>query len=370
MLLSWVKTFGDVIYINIFGRPVIVLNKVEHAIELMDKQGAAYSDRPRMVYLNEIFSASMILTVNYGYEVEPGEDPLVKLFEGSDATIARPGSPGATLVDFFSLLRFVPPFLPGGKFTKLSGQARGALKMMLNKPFDAVIEQRAAGVASHSLLALMLDKYEQNGQVDQSQLKAIKEVSGTMYRAGAGTTSALLRSFVHAMVLNPVVARMGQAEIDCIIGNERLPAFEDKGLLPYIDYILKELLRWKPPIPLGIAHRAIHDGEIAGKHIPKGSLIIPNIGYMMSDERNYEDPGRFFPERFMSDVSGTENTVLDPSSAVFGFGRRICPGRHFAEASLWLAIANMLAVFDILPVLDNDGHEVLPENKFTEGLTW
>ena len=46
---------------------------------------------------------------------------------------------------------------------------------------------------------------------------------------------------------------------------------------------------------------------------------------------------------------------------------RACPGRHFADASLWLTMASVLATFDILPALDEQGRELLPEVAFTSG---
>ncbi|KAH8104148.1 cytochrome P450-like protein [Phellopilus nigrolimitatus] len=110
------------------------------------------------------------------------------------------------------------------------------------------------------------------------------------------------------------------------------------------------------------------DGELEGKFIPKGSLIMPNIWQMMHDERNYTDPEAFLPERFMVTHEAASKPVLDPASAVFGFGRRICPGRHFAEASAWLAIASILAVFNLEPVSDENGKKIQPDGIFTSGL--
>ena len=47
---------------------------------------------------------------------------------------------------------------------------------------------------------------------------------------------------------------------------------------------------------------------------------------------------------------------------------RICPGRHFADASAWLLVSNVLAVFNVLPQVNPEtGEEVLPEVKYTSG---
>ena len=53
------------------------------------------------------------------------------------------------------------------------------------------------------------------------------------------------------MLLNPDVQVRAQAEIDLIVGTERLPVFEDRPSLPYIEAVLRETLRWHPVTPLG-----------------------------------------------------------------------------------------------------------------------
>lgn len=64
-------------------------------------------------------------------------------------------------------------------------------------------------------------------------------------------TSDALLVFVLAMVLYPDVFKRAQAEIDDVVGHERMPNFEDQSSLPYVDAIIKEVLRWRPVIPLG-----------------------------------------------------------------------------------------------------------------------
>ena len=53
------------------------------------------------------------------------------------------------------------------------------------------------------------------------------------------------------MVKNPRIWKRAQAEIDAIVGTDRLPEFDDRSSLPYVDAILHETLRWQPPAPLG-----------------------------------------------------------------------------------------------------------------------
>jgi cytochrome P450 len=55
------------------------------------------------------------------------------------------------------------------------------------------------------------------------------------------------------MVLFPEVQEKAQAEIDAVVGKDRLPTFGDRDALPYIEAIICETMRWNPPVPLGKA---------------------------------------------------------------------------------------------------------------------
>jgi cytochrome P450 len=71
--------------------------------------------------------------------------------------------------------------------------------------------------------------------------------------------------------------RKAQEEIDRVLGPGRLPTVADRGNLPYVDAVVKEVLRWHPVAPMGIPHMSVDDDTWEGFYIPKGSLIMPNI---------------------------------------------------------------------------------------------
>lgn len=77
----------------------------------------------------------------------------------------------------------------------------------------------------------------------------------------------------------------------------------------------------------------------------------------------YRNPDVFDPTRFLGDSPET-----DPRRYVFGFGRRVCPGKLFVEATLFLHITRTLAVFDIRPPLNSQGEEFPEPIDFEEGL--
>ncbi|KAL0952770.1 hypothetical protein HGRIS_006998 [Hohenbuehelia grisea] len=168
------------------------------------------------------------------------------------------------------------------------------------------------------------------------------------------------------MIHNPSVARKAQEQLDAVLGQQRLPNHDDRDSLPYIDAIFREDMRWRPPVPLGIPHVSAEDDIYQGFFIRQGSIVIANVRAMAHDAEKYPDPEKFKPERFL-DESG--HLTEDEMAYTFGFGRRICPGRYVADATVWLAIAAILTTFDIGPGVDEAGNAVaVADDDYTDGV--
>lgn len=87
-------------------------------------------------------------------------------------------------------------------------------------------------------------------------------------------------SFIRAAMNDPVIQRKAQEEIDRVVGNDRLPIFEDRNAMPYVTGIVWESLRWNPVAPLALAHRTTADDVYGGYYIPKGTTVIPNVWWV------------------------------------------------------------------------------------------
>ena len=215
------------------------------------------------------------------------------------------------------------------------------------------------------------------------------------------------------MVLNPEVQKRAQAEIDAVVGTVRLPDFDDRSSLPYVEAIYRETLRWHPVAPLGkfveihllflisddlgVSHATSVADVYGGYFIPHGMIPIYGRSTLLTLHRRYDHheclvkypqfltvihlifsramtrnetkyprPEEFRPERFF-DAAGELNN--DNVQYIFGGGRRICPGRHLADASIWSAIAIILATLDIVKCKDEQGNDIPINAKWTSGVT-
>ena len=90
-------------------------------------------------------------------------------------------------------------------------------------------------------------------------------------------TLASIQAFFLAMALFPEAQKKAQAELDAVVGSHRLPDFSDEPALPYVCALVKECLRWHAVLPLAVPHRLIEDDNYRGYHIPKGTVVIPNV---------------------------------------------------------------------------------------------
>ncbi|EEB95578.1 hypothetical protein MPER_05431 [Moniliophthora perniciosa FA553] len=141
-------------------------------------------------------------------------------------------------------------------------------------PIEFVTEHVLNGTATYSLLSDFLQKKSSSGATPAEE-EAVRNVAYTVYGGKLlcdikSDTSATV-TFFYLMSVNPGVQRRAQEEIDQIVGRHRLPEFEDRPLMPYLEAIYREVLRWKPPVPLGVPHRLTEDDFYNGYFIPKGS---------------------------------------------------------------------------------------------------
>src|SRR5579863_6175656 len=148
------------------------------------------------------------------------------------------------------------------------------------------------------------------------------------------------------MIAFPEVQRRAQAELDAVVGRDRLPTFDDAPRLPFVRAIIEEVLRWRPSLPLGVPHAATEADWYEGMFIPKGTVCIPNVWHCNHDHAVFgEDADEFRPGRHLDEhgelLSGSAGTI-QVGHVTFGFGRRICEGVQLANNTLFITTAWIL----------------------------
>ncbi|KAF8518587.1 cytochrome P450 [Gautieria morchelliformis] len=429
---QWAKQYGDLVYLNVLGQPIVIVSSPDIAYELFEKRSSVYSNRynfemaaglmgwdwlvtfmpygerwrrhrrtihqhfhpdaaaryepvqlghsrellTRLYETPDQFAehvrhtaGAIIMEVVYGIKVLARQDPYIDTAEKALASLGFASNPGSFLVDIIPMLKYVPEWFPGASFQTKARHWRKLAVEMNTAPFNVVKQSLKSGMATPSFTASLLEEMYQAGDVPSGQEEVIRGSGSTLYAGGADTTVLALTTFFLAMRLFPEVQRKAQEELDEVVGLSRLPEYEDRENLPYINALCKEVIRWHPVLPLGVGHYVTEDDAFNGYFIPAGSIVVGNtwsaiiddlFTHLLHDKTYGTDTDKFQPERFL--VPG----MKDPNPA-FGYGRRVCPGRAFAQNSIFIAVTSILSVFDITAARDSRGNDIPVEAAFVPG---
>ncbi|KAG5645609.1 hypothetical protein DXG03_005747 [Asterophora parasitica] len=414
--------YGPISSVTVLGQTIVLLNDLKTSVDLLDKRSSIYSGRPifpfaggmvgwdqQMIlaqygdhfrsmrkmlkgYLGSPSSVSQFqhiqeletsyflarvlddpaklisnirltagaisLRISHGYTIETEKpDPLVNLVEVAAKDFYLATMPGAWLVDIFPTMKYLPSWFP---FKKAAAHFRTHNLAQTDRPHDFVKRRMKAGAELSSFTSSML-----RDGVDDRTEHAIKFAATAIYGGGSDPAVAAMSTFILLMILHPDIQKRARDELDSVVGTKRLPDLADRPRLPYLEAILKEVLRWHTIGRLGIPHRAVQDDIYNGYLIPKDSIILPHMWNITRDPQLYSKPYEFRPERFMA--GETNPPELDPNTYMFGFGRRACPGRDFANTNMYITMAMTLSVFDIQKGIDENGVEIEPRCEFEGG---
>jgi len=315
------------------------------------------------------YSNALTTTMVFGWRTPTYEDKkMQQLFDGFSEFAELNQTGMAALIDFFPLLRYLPDFLlPAAKKAKELHKVEKAL--YLGHWLKAKEETINGTIKPCFCEELVTVQKAQGFSDDQAAY-----ISGTLLEAGSDTTSSTLYAFVQAMLLYPEVQKKAQAEIDRVVGPNRLPTMDDDADCQYLRACMKETLRWMPTTILGaVPHAVTQDDYYEGMLIPKNAGVMNNVWGIHMDPARHPEPRRFNPDRYLSDHQSLADAAANPDASkrdqfTFGAGRRICPGIHVAERSLFLGMSRILWAFNIEPALDAQGKPMIPDQeKLTQG---
>ncbi|KAH9058249.1 cytochrome P450 [Lactarius vividus] len=414
------KKYGDIVCLQVFGQVVVVLCSPTSIKDLFERRGELYADRipfpifgPEImdvdwffpfsrrgkywregrklldrsfrpgatashrrlieektrVFLGQLLTTpnsfrkhlhllqgKIVMHLTYGYDLKENDDMLAPPKRVVEI-ITQFVSPGAALVNHLPFLRHLPSWVPWFKCEPLASECRELARRMKNEPIDIVRNSMRKGTAVPSLATEYLQEADLLGDLEsQPRMQGIKDI---LAPAGSDTTAAAMFSLFLALILYPEVQKRAQAELDSVTSKDRLPTYDDKPRLPYIEAMSKELMRWQMVTPLGIPHSPTNDDFYRGYFIPKVAVekVLRWIDRaVLHNPELYPDPEAFNPDRFLNE-DGTFRD--DPMiSLAFGAGRRICPARHFVDATLFVVTASVLSVFNVTKAKDKNGDNI------------
>ncbi|KAN0109877.1 cytochrome P450 [Russula decolorans] len=416
------KKYGDVISLRVFSQVIVVLSSLSTVKDLLEMRGEYYSERPYrpmmemaelewpifisgrtetwrkgrrvlegslrpgaimsyregiqektyelLAQLREspndfrahvrLLQGKFIMSITFGYDLKKGD----RMVEAPHQVIQLMGPftvPGVALVNYLPFLRGIPSWVPYFSYKPLAQIVRELGARMKSEPIDFVKNALHNGTAVRSLAGEYLRELEKfDGSERQQQEEAVMLSMGSLYQGFLPTpttkTVSSMSSLFLALVLFPHVQRRAQAELDVVVGRDRLPTFDDRPRLPYIEALCKELMRWNMVTPIGVPHSSTRDDAYKGFFIPKGSMVVANAWAILHDPETYPDPEEFKPERFLNeDGSAREDPTL---SLAFGVGKRICPGRHLVNFTVFIVTCSVLSVFNVTKAKDKNGNEI------------
>ncbi|KAH6874340.1 O-methylsterigmatocystin oxidoreductase [Coprinopsis sp. MPI-PUGE-AT-0042] len=423
---DWGEVYGDMVYFEVMGSPVLVLNSLDTCRELFEKRAPQLLgpqdacsigyvrliwnfgllnygpqlrsnrrvfhsyfnqnevptyhpviERRTLAFLRAIGSrpqdlcnsvkylfGSTIMEISYGANDPKYTESLIDDAEAIADGFGEVSIPGRFLVDVFPHLRYIPSWFPWTGWKRRLGAIGAKSRNVYHHTFNDAKERVKQGLqnedcsAAGSLIGKMLTKEDPEHPIQEelnrntiliAYIGMSKRLS-QLNQPSLVSTSAGKALFL-ALAMRPEVQNTAQKELDTVIGRCRLPKPYDISKLPYIRAIVKEGNRWHSVTPLAIPHVVKDDDEYNGYFIPRGTTVF---GAITHDPEVYEDPMEFKPERFMN----IDSSAMDPDIAVFGVGRRICPGRHLSNVTLPYMVTCVLSVYDIKPAKDARGNEI------------
>ncbi|KAI9282633.1 cytochrome P450 [Sporodiniella umbellata] len=154
-------------------------------------------------------------------------------------------------------------------------------------------------------------------------------------------------------------------EIDLFVReNGRFPMFSDREKLPSALAVIKESMRFRSSASFGVSHRVTEDIIYKDHLIPKDSVLVTNAATLNMSDQYYDEPEKFKPERFMSNLQTLHTSSNGPVSNRevfnFGWGRRMCPATYLAECEVFCWMILLLAKYTIEPTIELTGKKVYP----------
>ncbi|KAI0967468.1 cytochrome P450 2C31 [Xylaria arbuscula] len=252
------------------------------------------------------------------------------------------GSINGSYVDFFPAITKLPRFLQTWRpfWARIGAAHRRLLQEWWHPVRTAVVKGSAPPSFVRDVLLHPDMRYL--GNDDDAMYLA-----SSVMAAGGDNLRMAINTFIMAMITRPDVQAKAREEVDrvCTDGKTlRLPRISDLADMPYVASMVKEVLRWRPTVPLIPPHQLTDDIKFDGHLFPAGTVLVINSIALSSE---FDDANDFKPERWLegegADAYGASNFWF------FGGGRRMCVGWKVAQQALFIAFSRFVYSFELTP---------------------
>lgn len=235
--------------------------------------------------------------------------------------------------------RAIPPWLP----TAANRQVHADIERV-----HAYLAPRLARADGETMLGDVVRAHtDASGRLDT--LRVLQEMTSNLI-GGSETTIILMAWALYFVMQHPAVEEALVAEIVDVVG-DLVPTTEHLRDMPYLDAVVEETLRMRPPAYM-TGRRVAQDTDLDGHRLSGGAIALVCQWISHHEPRLWPAPHRFRPERFLKDHSGSEARPARPDETAyfpFGGGQYFCIGAQYAINEAKLMLATLLRAFRFTP---------------------
>ncbi|KAK1762847.1 averantin oxidoreductase [Phialemonium atrogriseum] len=226
---------------------------------------------------------------------------------------------------------------------------------------EKMLKRMSQSSSDHKDFLYYLLKQSDSGAINKDEVI----VNGALFIiAGTETTAGFLAGLFNHLLRNPRVLHKLTEEIRSNFKSDADLNFEDLVKLPYLTAVIDEGLRIFPSAPIGFVRTVPQGGDtVDGEFIPGGTTVSVPMWGATHSERNFKDPYKFLPERWLNKEGSTDKFG---ASNAFSLGPRGCIGRNLSYMEMRLIIGKLLWHNDIA---FHGNHDAWDPEKDYPGLT-
>ncbi|KAI5617281.1 cytochrome P450, family 2, subfamily X, polypeptide 9 [Silurus asotus] len=312
-----------------------ILGEIKHLVAKLEKH-AGSTLNPQTFFHNAASNIIYLVLsgIRYEYDNETLKQYIARVTENTKLI----NGPWSMIYDSFPLLRSLP--LPFKKVLTNCEANKKLASAMIEKHKKTNVRGEPTDFIDCYLDELESRDNESSFDEDQLVIYILN-----LHAAGTDTTSnTLLTTFLYLMVY-PDIQEKCQQEIDDVLQGKAQVSFEDRHNMPYTQAVIHESQRIANTVPLSVFHCTTRDTELMGYNIPKGTIIIPNLSSVLSEEGQWKFPNEFNPSNFLNEQGQFEKPeAFMPFSA----GPRMCLGEGLARMELFLILVTLLRRFQFI----------------------